>query len=123
VREIFSRQFFRGSLLYFFLFSSLFILHIFFAANDFEILFRMVAIIITIITFIVGPIIIFFGNIPSNKVTVNRFSCIISIFLSIALGWAYSEMSWKLQIIYWPLVAIFCHLMAERYWLTKHDLK
>ncbi len=123
MREIFSPQLLRGSIGYFLLYVSLFFLHIVFAANDNEILFRLVAITITIITFFVGIIIILFGKIIYNRILVNRLSCLISVFLSIGLGWAYSEMSWKLQIIYWPSVAIFCHLLVERLWLTNHDLK
>lgn len=123
MREILTIQLLKGSLVYFLLYASLFALHIVFAANDYEVLFRLVAITITIITLFVGIMIIYFGNILSNRVIVNRFSCGISIFLSIGIGWAYSEMSWKLQIIYWPLVAILCHLLVERFWLTNHDLK
>tara|TARA_A100000164_G_scaffold87638_1_gene75391 strand:- start:5285 stop:5656 length:372 start_codon:yes stop_codon:yes gene_type:complete len=123
MRGILTIQLLKGSLVYFLLYALLFALHIVFAANDYEILFRLVAITITIITFFVGIMIIYFGNILSNRVTVNRYSCGISILLSIGLGWAYSEMSWALQIIYWPLVAIFCHLLVERFWLAKHDLK
>jgi len=123
MREILTGQLLRGSLAYFLLYLTLFLLHIVFAAKDFEVLFRLVVITITVITFFVGIIIIYSGNVSKNRIVVNRLSCGVAVLLSIGLGWAYSGMSWKLQIIYWPLVAILCHALVEKFWLANHDLK
>ena len=117
-------QLIRGGSIYAVLFASLFILHIIFAANDYDLGFKIIAASITILTFIVGVSIIYFGNIKSQKVEANRFGGIISIFLACGLGWAYAGMKMHWSIIFWPFGTVFCHWIMERLYLSEHhDLK
>ena len=82
-REI-KRQVVKGSIAYAALFSLSFILHIVFAAKDYDIGFQIIAALITFMTFFVGSLIIYFGRINSQRVKVNRFGALISIFLASA---------------------------------------
>jgi hypothetical protein len=109
----------RGGLIYAVLFASLFILHIIFAANNYNFAFQIIAALITILTFIVGISIIYFGNIKSQKAKANRIGGIISIFLACGLGWAYADMMIHWSIILWPLGTLFCHWIVERMFLDN----
>ena len=122
-REI-KRQVVKGSIAYAALFSLSFILHIVFAAKDYDIGFQIIASLITFMTFFVGSLIIYFGRINSQRVKVNRFGALISIFLACGLGWAYAGMTMHWSIILWPFGTVFCHLIIERVFLVEHhDLK
>jgi len=122
-REI-KRQVLKGSIAYAVLFSLSFILHIIFAAKDFDIGFQIIAALITVMTFFVGSLIIYFGKIKSQRVNINRFAAVISIFLACGLGWAYAGMMMHWSIILWPFSTVFCHLIVEIFFLGEHhDLK
>ena len=122
-REI-KRQVLKGSIAYAALFSLSFILHIIFAAKDFDIGFQIIAALITVMTFFVGSLIIYFGKIKSQRVNINRFAAVISIFLACGLGWAYAGMMMHWSIILWPFGTVFCHLIVEIFFLGEHhDLK
>lgn len=117
-------QLIRGCLIYATLFASLFILHIFFAANNYDFAFKIVAGSITILTFMVGISLIYFGKINSQRVKINRIGGAISIFLACGLGWAYAGMAMHWNIILWPIGTIFSHWIIERMYLIQHhDLK
>ena len=117
-------QLIRGCLIYATLFASLFISHIIFAANSYELAFKIVAGLITILTFIVGISLIYFGKINSQRVKINRIGGTISIFLACGLGWAYAGMRMHWNIILWPIATIFSHWIIERMFLIQHhDLK
>jgi hypothetical protein len=117
-------QLIRGCLIYATLFVSLFISHIIFAANNYDLAFKIVAGLITILTFIVGISLIYFGKINSQRVKINRIGGAISIFLACGLGWAYAGMRMHWNILLWPIATIFSHWIIERMFLIQHhDLK
>ncbi len=117
-------QVIKGSIAYAALFSLSFILHIIFAAKDFDIGFQIIAGLITFMTFFVGILIIYFGKIKSHRVKVNRFAAFISIFLAFGLGWAYAGMMMHWSIILWPFGTVSSHMIVEKFFLEEHhDLK
>jgi hypothetical protein len=86
--------------------------------------FKIVAGLITILTFIVGISLIYFGKINSQRVKINRIGGTISIFLACGLGWAYAGMRMHWNILLWPIATIFSHWIIERMFLIQHhDLK
>ena len=122
-REI-RKQVLKGSITYGALFSLSFILHIIFAAKDFDIGFQIIAALITFMTFFIGSLIIYFGKIKYHRVKINRFAALLSIFLACGLGWAYAGMMMHWSIILWPFGTVFCHLIVELVFLDEHhDLK
>lgn len=114
------RQLLKGCIIYAVLFSLSFILHIIFASKNFDIAFQIIAALITFMTFFVGILIIYFGKIKSNRVKINRFGALISIFLAFGLGWAYAGMMMHWSIILWPFGTVFCHLIVELVFLDEH---
>tara|TARA_B100001248_G_C27245373_1_gene391306 strand:+ start:390 stop:713 length:324 start_codon:yes stop_codon:yes gene_type:complete len=91
------------------IFMLLFVLHIVFAANDYHLLFRVVALLITVMTFFSGPIFMFIEPSQDRYRTIYIQGLVISIPLSIGLGWAYSGMSLGLEMILFPLITLFIH--------------
>ena len=87
----------------------LFVLHIVFAANDYHLLFRVVALLITLMTFFSGPICMFIEPIQERYKTIYVHGLLISIPMSIGLGWAYSDMSVGLEMILFPLITLIIH--------------
>jgi hypothetical protein len=110
----------KGLLIFTSIYSIFFILHILFAVKDFDLGFRIIALLITLMTFFVGLIIVYLGRLEHNTVEVNRIGALISAFLAIGLGWAYSGMELNWSIILWPIGTVFCHLCVELFILGQH---
>ena len=94
-------------LIYFVSFSLLFLGHIWAAANDFDLLFRVIASIITIQVLFAGLIIHFLGD----EITKTRVPI---LFLSFGLGYAYSGMNVEISILFWLILAIIIQYGSEK---------
>tara|TARA_Y100000768_G_C23876285_1_gene632969 strand:- start:229 stop:615 length:387 start_codon:yes stop_codon:yes gene_type:complete len=96
------------------LFSILFVLHIVFAANDNDLMFRIVAIIITVMIFLCGPICVFFESSKERYKFSFMFGMTLSLFLSIGLGWAYNDMSMGFVMIIFPILSVVIHYIIKQ---------
>lgn len=86
---------------------TLFVTHIIAAANDSDILFQVVAILITIQTMLAGLCLHFLkGDVRHARLPV--------IALSAGLGWAYADMQTALSIVAWVIVAIMLQILTEK---------
>jgi len=85
----------------------LFVLHIFAAANDFRVFFRIIATMITLQTLFIGLI---FDRIGEN-VTHARIPMLI---LCTGLGYAYLDMSFTLEIIYFVILGVLIQYGTEK---------
>ena len=89
-----------------FVFSStyvlLFVLHIVFAANDLEHLFRIVAILLVAMTFFCAP---FLWLIDSTMKQSLPIGYITSVPLSIGIAYAYTDMEFKLGATFLAVIA------------------
>ena len=103
-------------------FALLFLLHIVAAANDMDVFFRMIAILITAqILFCGFSIQISSGlNELADKKTMNRIGLVISIPLSIGLGRAYAGMEFDVTVLFWVFATLILHL-SRQYWLGLQD--
>ena len=80
----------------------LFVLHIVFAANDLEHLFRIVAILLVAMTFFCAPLL---SLIDSNMKQSLRIGYIASIPLSIGIAYAYTNMEFQLDATFLAVIA------------------
>lgn len=96
---------------YFMLYSSLFVMHIIFAANDLILLFQIVAILITILTLLTGVIFCIISN-TTEKISIYRQGFLISIILSTGLGWAYGDMEMSHLVLLFPVLSSFIHIIG-----------
>ena len=94
-------------LIYTGVFVTLFITHIIAAANDWDILFRVVAALITLQTLFAG----FCLHMLKGDV---RHARLPVIALSAGLGWAYAGMQMDWSIGIWVLVAIMLQILTEK---------
>ena len=94
-------------LIYTGVFVALFITHIIAAANDWDILFRVVAALITLQTLFAG----FCLHMLKGDV---RHARLPVIALSAGLGWAYAGMQMDWSIGIWVLVAIMLQILTEK---------
>jgi len=94
-------------LIYTGVFVTLFITHIIAAANDWDILFRVVAALITLQTLFAG----FCLHLLKGDV---RHARLPVIALSAGLGWAYAGMQMDWSIGMWVLVAIMLQILTEK---------
>ena len=85
----------------------LFISHIIAAANDLQLLFRSIAIIITFQTMFAGLCIHFL----KGEVRLTRLPVVA---LSAGLGWAYASMAASWTIGLWMLCAIIIQILTEK---------
>ena len=103
----------KGVLLYAVIYGILFVGHIIAAARDFDLLFRIIAALITLMTMLVGLathlLCILFKE--SRGFVVGRY---VSIPLSAVLGWAYAGMEFSFFILIWVIVAILIQFITER---------
>ncbi len=94
-------------LVYSAIFLALFISHILAAANDLQLLFRIIATIITFQTMFAGLCLhILKGDVRHARAPV--------VALSAGLGWAYAGMSPSFTIVIWMLSAIILHILTEK---------
>ena len=112
----------RGVVLSAGVFALLFLLHIVAAANDMDVFFRIIAILITAqILFCGFSIQILSGlNELADKKVMNRIGLLISIPLSIGLGRAYAGMEFDVTVLFWVLATLILHLFRQ-YWLGLQD--
>ena len=96
------------------LFSILFVLHIVFAANDNHLMFRSVAIIITVIVFLCGPICIFLESSKDRYKFSFNVGMTLSSLLSVGLGWAYNDMSMGFVMIIFPIFSVLIHYIIKQ---------
>lgn len=80
----------------------LFVLHILFAANDLDDLFRVVAVLLVAMTFFCAPIL---WLIDSTMKQSLRIGYIASIPLSIGIAYAYTDMQFQLDATFFAIIA------------------
>lgn len=80
---------------------ALFALHILFAANDLELLFRIVAILLVMMTFFCAPLL---WLIDSTMEQSLRIGYVASIPLSIGIAYAYTNMEFQLGATFLALI-------------------
>lgn len=103
------------------IYSTLFIAHILAAANDLHVVFRIIATAITLQTFLLGGTFLFFHVHSSQSVRYDAFQIgwLISLPLSVGLGWAYSGMQWHVMILVFPFISIATHFLLRYYLQSK----
>ena len=80
----------------------LFVLHILFAANDLDDLFRVVAVLLAAMTFFCAPIL---WLIDSTMKRSLRIGYIASIPLSVGIAYAYTDMQFQLDATFFAIIA------------------
>ena len=80
----------------------LFVLHILFAANDLDDLFRVVAVLLVAMTFFCAPIL---WLIDSTMKRSLRIGYIASIPLSVGIAYAYTDMQFQLDATFFAIIA------------------
>ena len=105
------------------IYATLFVAHILAAANDADVLFRSIATMITIQTFFLGGTFLFFLIHSDQSIRRDAFQigALISLPLSVGLGWAYAGMQWNPMILVFPLVTIVTHFLL-RYGLQSKSV-
>ena len=88
-------------------FALLFVTHIIAAANDMNLLFQLVAGLISVQTMLVGLCLLFLGG----DARIARFPL---LGLSAGLGWAYAGMSLDFTIILWVILALVIQYGTEK---------
>ena len=104
---------YRSLIFYALLFSLFFVLHIYFAANDQDFLFQLVAIIITVMALFCGAICVLLESKVELYGHVFQVGMIASMPICAGLGWAYNDMSVGIEIIIFPLVSLLIHYMIR----------
>lgn len=89
------------------IFVTLFVTHIFAAANDFELVFKIVVGLITLQTLFAGFCLYSLGGNAMHA----RWPV---VGLSAGLGWAYADMSLDWSIMIWMVVAIILQILTEK---------
>ena len=94
----------------------LFVGHIFAAANDFDLLFSLIAIAITLHTIFCGLTIIILSRLKSTeeKFFANKIGYVISIPLTIGLSRAYSGMEINNTVFAWLLLVLISHYLVSK---------
>ena len=94
-----------------------FLLHILFAALDWDLMFRIIAYEIALIVHTVGPLALLIGG-PRNELAQNqamKFGLIIAMPLSVGYWWAVNDMSWSMWLPATILIPIALHLALWRH--------
>ena len=97
----------RPILIYSAVFTVLFVSHIIAAANDLQLIFQVIASLITIQTLFAGLIL----HILGGDVRHARFPVVA---LSAGLGWAYAGMEPSWTILLWIFSTIIIHMLTEK---------
>lgn len=94
----------------------LFVGHIFAAANDYDLLFSLIAIAITLHTIFCGLVIIILSRLKSTeeKFFANKIGYVISIPLTIGLSRAYSGMEINNTVFAWLLLVLITHYLVSK---------
>ena len=104
---------YRSLTFYALLFSLFFVLHIYFAANDQDFLFQLVAVIITVMALFCGAICVFLETKNESYGYVFKFGMIASVPICVGLGWAYNDMSFGSQMVTFPLLSVLIHYIIR----------
>ena len=106
----------RGLILSASVYIALFVGHILAAANNYDLLFSLVAITITLHTIFCGLVIILFSRLKSTeeKLFANKIGYIISIPLTIGLSRAYSGMEINNTVFAWLLLVLSSHYLVSK---------
>lgn len=103
---------FRGILFSSILYLALFLAHIVAAVQEWDTIFKVIAALITVMTFAVGPSIIAFGTIQSHeeKIQANTVGFAVGLVLSFGLAWAYADQSFDIRLtLVFLLITTFLH--------------
>ena len=94
----------------------LFVAHIIAAANDYDLLFSVIAIAITLHTIFCGLVIIILSRLKSTeeKFFANKIGYVISIPLTIGLSRAYSGMEINNTVFAWLLLVLITHYLVSK---------
>ena len=94
----------------------LFVGHIFAAANDYDLLFSLIAIAITLHTIFCGLVIIILSRLKSikEKFFANKIGYVISIPLTIGLSRAYSGMEINNTVFAWLFLVLISHYLVSK---------
>lgn len=78
-------------------FSILFLLHILFASQDFDLAFSVVALFISLQVILFGPLTVVLegANLRNDRRRTNQVSFLLALPLSLGLAWAYGGMAWS----------------------------
>lgn len=78
-------------------FSLLFLLHILFASQNFDLAFSVVALFISLQVILFGPLTVVLegANLRNDRRRTNRVSFLFALPLSFGLAWAYGGMAWS----------------------------
>ena len=95
---------------------ALFVGHIFAAANNYDLLFSLIAIGITFHTIFCGLVIILLSRLKSTeeKLFANKIGYVISIPLTTGLSRAYSGMEINNTVFAWLLLVLISHYIASK---------
>jgi len=100
----------KGVLVFSSTYSLLFVLHIIFAANDLDILFRLVALLLVAMTFFCAPLL---WAIDSSMFHSERIGFMMSVPLSAGIAYAYTGMEFQFDA---TLLAIFATTLTHTGW-------
>jgi len=83
------------------IFTLLFALHVVAASRDFALLFRLVALSITLQILFFGPLTVWIENAPSRfeRRQTNGIATFVALPLAFGLAWAYGGMAWDLSAV------------------------
>ena len=99
-------------------FSGLFVLHIVFAANDMDMAFTAVALLISFQIIGFGPLTVALtGNKKAVRRQILRRSFLVALPLAFGLAWAYGDMAWSIpETVGVVGTSLVVHLAFDRYW-------
>jgi len=115
-------ELFRGICIAATLYAALFFAHIIAATQEWDIAFRLIAALITLMTVSVGPSIIALGRIQNfeQKIQANAVGHSIGLLLSIGLAWAYADQSFDMPLtLAFLLITAILHSSHRRLLIQK----
>ena len=113
---------FRGICIAATLYVALFFAHIIVAVQGWEMVFRIIAALVTLMTFTVGPSIIVLGRVQNfeQKIQANAVGHSIGLVLSIGLAWAYADQSFDILLtLAFLLITAILHSSHRRVLIQK----
>ena len=99
------------------LYATLFLAHIVAAAQEWDMIFKIIAVSITLLTFTVGPSIHVLGKIQTHeeKMKVNSLGHVIGIVLAFGLAWAYADQSIDISLtLFFVIITVVLHTSHRR---------
>lgn len=117
---------FRGVCISATLYAVLFLGHIIAAVQEFDTVFQTIAVSISLMTFLIGPSIVLFGQITEfqQKIRANSLGFPISVALAIGLAWAYEDQAFDIgRSSAFICIAIGVHFLHRQLIFKKHAEK